>query len=331
MDTSVKPIARKSKKELKSSFDLIFICLSLSVPAVYYGGLTALIQIFTSVCTCFLSEWIFMKLILKRSFASELSFLSTALIIALLLPSSVPLYVNIIACVFSVAVCVFPFGSHNNTPFLPSAAAIAFSSVAFKGEMKLFPLSSSGSEIIFSTSPLFRSGETLLYSLKNGSAFSADFFSITDVLSGAVPGAMGCTCILALIACAFYLFIRNRKSLIPSLGYLLSCSLFALLFPAVSGGRLLSAFLELSSGSLLFTALLLINNKKIAPKKSVHAFLFGLSGGLIAMLLRRFSPTAYPEVFSVLFMNALWPSFSHKAVKNEASPFHSERKEADSQ
>lgn len=330
MASSVKTTVRKSEKTSAVSSDLIFICLSLSVPAVYYGGLTALIQLFTSVITCFLSEWIFMKLILKRNFASELSFLSSALIIALLLPSCVPLYVTIITCIFAVAVCVFPFGGWSNTPFLPSAAAIAFASVAFKEEMSLFPLSSSDSEIIFSSSPLFISGETLFSQIKNGGTFSLDFFTVTDILSGALPGAMGCTCILALVACFLYLFIRNRKSLIPSFGYLLSCTLFALIFPALSGGRLLSAFLELSSGSLLFTAVLLINHKSTTPTGSLRAFVYGLLGGLITMLLRRFSPTASPEVFSVLFMNALWLAFSANASGNEKTSFPVARKEADS-
>lgn len=315
METSVKAPAKKSGAAFKSNLDIIIICLSLCVPAVYYGGLSAFLNIISCIGATALSEFVFIKSLLKKQFSSDMSFLVTGLVIALLLPSWAPVYVGISACIFAVAVCVFPFGGWCNTPFIPSAAGIAFAVTAFRNELTNF-----------------EGSKDLATRISEGEIFSLDFFSVTDILSGSLPGAMGCTCVLALIASAIYIFIRNRKRLISSSGYLLAAAIYAFFFPRVNAGRFSSAFLEICAGSLLFTALLLINDNLTSPEKKLRAFIYGFSGGIIAMLLRTFSPTLMPEIFSVLFMNALWPALTGETVNRklrfDTPTFFSKRKEA---
>lgn len=295
----------KTDSPLKSSSDSLVVCLSLCITGVYFGGISALMQMLTCLAAVTASELILMKLILKKSLLSDLSFVTSALIIALLLPSDAPLYIGAAASVFSVAVTVFPFGSRKNTPFLPSAAGIAFAVVAFENELNY--------------------GKDLSSLIKEGGVMSLDFFSITDILSGALPGATGCTSVLTLLAVAIYLFIRKRERLIPSFGFILSAAAFALIFPRVNSGRLSSVFLEISAGSLLFTALLLINDSVTAPKKSLQGFLYGVSAGALTMLMRHFSPVLMPEIFSVLIMNAVLPALTGEPI-NRRRPT-SKRKE----
>ena len=281
----------------KSSLDTLLVCLSLCVPSVYFGGVNSLLLILTCLSVTAVSEYLLMKLICKRNLLSEFSFVSSALTIALLLPSDAPLYVGAAASLFSVAVAVFPFGSRLNTPFVPSAVGIAFAVTAFKNELSY--------------------GKDLASLIKNGQVMSLDFFSVTDILSGSLPGAMGTTSLLTLFAVGLYLFIRKKERLIPSFGFILSSGFFALLFPRVSSGRLTSVFLELSAGGLIFTALLLINHPVTLPSKKLHGFLYGLSGGVITMALRHFSPVLMPEIFSVLIMNALLPAVTGETVNRK--------------
>ena len=294
MKASLRKPFSKEESDLKHTVDILIICLSLCVPSVYYGGLSAFLQIAVCLLSVTVSELIFMKLILKKNLFSDFSFISSALIIALLLPDDAPLSVSAIASVFSVAVCVFPFGSRLNTPF---AAAIAFALSAFKNDLSY--------------------GKDLSFLIGEGEVMSLDFFSVTDILSGALPGATGYSCILALIAAGIYLFIRKKESLISSLGFILVVAAFALLFPRVNSGRLSSVFLELSAGSLLFTALLLINDPVTSPSKKLSRFIYGAFGGLITMLMRHFSPTLMPEVFSVLLMNAVLPAVTGETVNRK--------------
>ena len=296
METSA-PVKTDSSR--KSSFDSLVVCLSLSVPAIYYGGISALKLIAVCLATVTVCEYALLKLICKRNIASELSFIPSALAIALLLPSDAPLYVAVAASVFSVAVAVFPFGSRLNTPFVPSACGIAFALTVFRNELSY--------------------GNDLAFLISEGKVFSLDFFSVTDILSGNTDGAMGCTSLLTLMAVAVYLFIRKKESLIPTLGYILSACLFAFIFPRVNSGRLSSVFLELSAGSLVFTALLLINDTVTAPENKLKGFIYGAAGGILAMLMRHTSPTLMPEIFSVLIMNALLPAFTGETVNRKVA------------
>lgn len=302
MENTVKPVSKRADA-LAENIDSVVISLSLCVAAVYFSKTEALLRIIFCVLASVLSEFIFMKLILKRDFSSDLSSLLNGLAISLLLPPAVTFYVCIVAAVFSVAVGVFPFGGFKNTPFLPSALGVAFSAVAFKNELTAFP-----------------DGKDLSTLISEGNVPSADFFFVTDVLSGALPGAVGCSCILGLIGAAVYLLIRNRKSLVASSGYIISSAAFAFAFPRVSCGRFLSVFLELCSGCLLFTALVLINNKVSCPEKGLRAFVYGLSAGLITMLMRYFSFSLTPEITAVLLMNALWPALTGETVNRKHKP-----------
>lgn len=315
MENYVKPQWGKGTSALKDNFNSIIICLSLCVVFIYFEGIPALYQIITCVSVTAFSEYLFMKLILKRQFSSDLSFLVTGLVIALLLPASAPLYVSVCASVFAVAVCVFPFGGYRNAPFSPAAAGLAFVSSAF-------------------SSHLLPDSENLTSLLSGGEVFSLDFFSVTDILTGALPSSSGSASVLVLFAGAVYLFIVNRQKLIPSLGYLLSSAVFAFAFPRVNSGRLTSVFLEVCAGSLIFTSLLLINSSAPSYRKSSHAFLYGFFGGIITMLLRHFSPSLMPEIFSVLIMNALGICFSSQGKPQKEKSFipssFSERKEAES-
>ena len=99
----------------KSSLDTLLVCLSLCVPSVYFGGVNSLLLILTCLSVTAVSEYLLMKLICKRNLLSEFSFVSSALTIALLLPSDAPLYVGAAASLFSVAVAVFPFAPVFNT------------------------------------------------------------------------------------------------------------------------------------------------------------------------------------------------------------------------
>jgi Na+-translocating ferredoxin:NAD+ oxidoreductase RnfD subunit len=279
------------------SLDTLLVCLSLCVPALYFGGFSALQLIITCLVTVSVSEYILMKLICKRNILSEFSFVASALTIALLLPSDAPLYVGAAASLFSVLVAVFPFGSRLNTPFVPSAVGIAFALTAFKNEISY--------------------GNDLSSLISEGQVMSLDFFSVTDILSGAHDGAMGATSLLTLFSVGLYLFIRKKERLLPSLGFILSSAVFAFIFPRVSSGRLTSVFLELSAGSLIFAALLLINHPVTSPEKKLHSFIYGAFGGVLTIALRHFSPVLMPEIFSVLIMNALLSAVTGEPVNRK--------------
>lgn len=296
-----------SKKDMLSyNRDTVLICIALSIVGVYLNGINALYQIAVSVATSIICEGLSFRLILKKKSLSDLNAAATGLVIALLLPSSAPLYVAATASAFATLIAKLPFGDARNAPFLPSAAGFCFAAMLFPEEVFNYPALTQTASGFFFGEEGFIKGTTVLEMLKSGNSLPFNVFGISRLLSGKVPGATGTVSIICLAGVAGYLLVRSPKRLISSFGFLLSAAVIAFIFPRINSGRLISVVMELSASSLIFVALIMINNPVNCPHKPFRAFLYGATGGAVAMLLRYFSAIADPTVFTVLIMNALW-------------------------
>ncbi len=309
-----------------SNLDAVIIAFFLLAASFFQNGVTALLNAFVCVVSCLICEYFSFRFILKKEKPlSDLDALKIGLFTALLLPSCVPLYVSASAGAFAILVCKLPFGSAKNAPFVPSAAAVCFSSLCFPQYVFSYSAAPELQKIAFSSSADFVKGTSLLELLEKGNGIRPNVFSVTSLLSGAYPGASGTACVLALLAAAIYLLIRRSKSLFSSGGFVLSCTVFAFLFPRVESGRMISVLCELCAGSLLFSALLLINDSPSVPKKGVYAFLFGAAAGIFCMLIRIFLKDVDSGCLSVMIANALVLIFENR---KKAKPFNEKKRRA---
>ncbi|MCM1363807.1 MAG: RnfABCDGE type electron transport complex subunit D [Faecalibacterium sp.] len=302
----------------KYSVDILLLGLCLLVPGTFFGGITAIYQAVTCMAAAAVCEYIGFKLVLKKNPVGNLSAISTGLIISLLLPSCAPLWVGISASAFAIIVAKLPFGGARNAPFVPAAAGICFVSICFPEQMSTFAAASSGWQAIFSTSENFTTGTTLLNMLEKGTGIDLDIFGITSILSGSYPGAIGTTCVLAMFGVTAYIFIRRPSRLISSMGYILAAAIFAAIFPRTNAGIINSMVTELCAGSLLFIALLIVNDPVTSPKKPLASFVYGVVAGIICMLLRRYAKIDDTGCFSVMIINAIWPVIAKETATDHA-------------
>ncbi len=308
------------------NIDTVLICAMLCVVGTYLGGITAFYQLAVCVASSLLCEFLSFGLILKKKTLKDLSALATGMIIAMLLPSSAPLWVGASASAFAILVAKFPFGDCRNAPFFPAAAGFCFAAIFFPKEVFTFPAVSDGIGALFSDSEGFIKGVPLIDMLKSGDSLTLNVFGISRLLSGKIPGAVGTVSLVALLGGLGYILVREPKRLLSSFGFILSAGLMAFFFPRINAGNLTSLVLELSAGSLIFVALIMINNPVNCPQKAGFALLYGFAGGIICMLLRYFSALSDPTVFTVLVMNALWPCVNKAVAVTSPS---SERKESE--
>ena len=312
----MRPVQKSSSLTKSSVFrynaDILAICLMLSVMGVHLNGIYALWQILICTAAAFLSELILFRLILKKNTTADLGAITTGMMIALLLPSSAPFYVGISGAVFAIAVAKLPFGDIKNTPFLPSAAGYCFAATMFPDAVFSYP--DKAAAFSFFGSDAFTRGETVFDMLSKGNSLSLNVFGRAQLLSGAYPGAIGTTAVLALAGAFVFLIIRHPKRFFSAAGCLLSVAVFAFVFPRVNSGRLSSVVAEICAGALIFTAVLMVTDPVTSPNKPSRAFLYGALTGSIGMLLRYFSKTPDPSCFAVVITNALWPVISGETV-----------------
>lgn len=224
----------------------------------------------------------------------------TGLIIALLMPASVPLFVPIIACAFAIFVVKLPFGGSGHNLFNPAAAGVAFVTECFSHHVFAYP--ARGSVLPFSIfTPEVHTAASPAGLLKTGGSTA---FSPEDLLIGQVTGAIGTVAILVLVAGAVYLFVRRGAAPLLTLSFLATCALLAALFPRVADiTRAQSVLFELCSGYLVFGAVFMLNDPVTSPRHPLaHAF-YGVLVGALTMLMRHIGAFEESFCFALLLCN----------------------------
>lgn len=304
--------------------DMLIMSMAPAAMSVYYYGWRAVLMIALSAATAVICEYLSCLMTKRENTLSDFSALFTGVIIALMLPVSVPLWMPAVGSGFAIIAAKLPFGSAARTPFVPAAAGLAFLIICWPDAMFKYP--APGAEILAASDPLFIAEPSLAGMLKTGNSLSPDWFNFFDVLVGMIPGPIGTTSMLVCAALALYLFIRYPDRWISSAAFVTVCAFCAVVFPRVMSGRKMSLVMEIASGLLLFCAIFLITDPATQPATLISKLLYGMSAGALCMLIRYIGPYEDGSVFAVLLINAAWPLVDPYIEKYLVS---SEKKEKD--
>ncbi len=312
----------------KYMIDRLMMLAAPAVMAWYYYGERAFRLLVISVLTALLCEYAGMRLVKTIPTPSDLSAVATGAVIALCLPASSPVWLVMLACAFAVFAVVIPFGNARSLLFSPAAAGLAFITVCLPEYVFAYPVLPSAGEspAVFGTEG-FSKGVSLTQMLTSGTSMGSSLVNYIDILTGSLPSAMGTGCVIALFGALLFLALRRPKGFQAAASCLLSAAVFAFLFPRITTGRFQSVFMELSGGLLLFTALFMLPEEALLPKRFWGRLLYGASAGIICMLFRLFGEIEDGAVFAVLLVNALASVFDKLPLtKREKKQFSEARR-----
>lgn len=280
---------------------LSFICMlsALSVLSVYTYGIRALEIILISVVTAVACKKICEEISKSDYPHSDLSGLATGLMTALLFPVSVPLYIPFFTAVFAVVVCMLPFGTAKNSPFVPAAAAFCFAALCFGDKVFAYSQPTGG----------FFKGDTpslsLTSLLQSGTSVKLNSAVFLEILTGQMPSAIGTGFVIMLLGALLYILIRYPKNAVPAVAFLVSASLFSVVFPRVKTGALTSLTMEMCGGAVLFSAVFFMTYPSVIPSRLFSSAVWGLVSGAVCMSFRYFGKTEDSLIFGILIMNAV--------------------------
>ena len=271
------------------TLDYVIMLSALLIFAISKSGIIALNLSLVSVIT----STFFVRLgekLLKIDFSSRfLTPIVIGLSVALMLPATAPWWVFVFTSAFAVLVCVLPFGSPENSPFVPASVAICFAILCWKEEV--FNYSGADSSIT----------ELLSQNISMGDNVA----SVFEVLIGNVPSAMGTGCALILLGALVFIAIRRPKDCVPVLTFLLAVIVMSVLFPRVGTGRFISLIMELCGGILLFGAVFFISTPSVMPKRLLARAVWGFAGGVICMIIRYIGTVEESACFGILITCAI--------------------------
>ena len=289
--------------------DVLIALSPAAVASIVYYGWVAALMLLISVATCLLSEFLFNLIVKKKQTISDLSAAVTGVIYALSLPVPDATKIEgynlwmlfwpcIIGAVFAIVVVKCLFGGLGCNFANPAVTArvlvlIAFSSVL--GTATNTNLAGAA-DVVASSTPL----ATL-------SLGSRHLPSLLDMLLGNRGGAIGETCIIAIVIGFIYLVVRRVINWYVPAIYVGTVALFSLFYSLVSGDSLILVLYQIMGGGLVFGAVYMATDYVTTPINKLGKAVFALGCGLITCLIRFFGN--YPEgvSFAILIMNILSP------------------------
>lgn len=264
--------------------------------ALYYFGLGAAIVIVTSIVGCVAVEYLITRFMLgQKPSIGNLSAVLTGLLLALNLPSNLPVWMILIGCVVAIGIGKMTFGGLGCNIFNPALVGRVFLLLSFPVAMTTWPIP----EVNRMAYTDATTGATVLSQIKMGVIEASDV-NLVNSLLGNMGGSLGEVGAIALLIGFVYLLVFKVISWHIPVSILLTVAVFSWLIGAPVG-------VELLSGGLLLGAIFMATDYVTSPMCHSGMVVYGVMIGLITIIIRQWG--AYPEgmSFAILIMNGVTP------------------------
>lgn len=289
--------------------DVLIALLPAVACSLFFFGAGALVVLLSAVAGCVATEYLIQRFLIKgKSTIGNYSAIVTGVLLALNLPSNLPVYIVILGSIFSIGIVKMAFGGLGNNIFNPAIAGRVFLLLSFPAQMTTWPLPIVNRWKYFD----METGATILSTMKEsvsdvntGASVASSMKDIVEVSAwdaflGNMGGSMGEVSAIALLIGAAYLLIRKVITWHIPVAILASVALFYLalgddpLMPMLTGGLLLGAFF-------------MATDYATSPMSHKGMIIYGVMIGVITVIIRKWG--AYPEgvSFAILLMNGLTP------------------------
>lgn len=278
---------------------------AIDLLAVYYYGLRVVVVTLLAVVTSVVTDYTCTH-IMKRKFDwHDPSPAMSGILLALLMPASVPYYVMAFACVFMIVVGKYAFGGNHNLIFSPVAVSYAFCSITWSRYIMRYPTPVPFGNISLSNTVTEDLTHSFTYALDNGAAGT---FSLLDILLGKLAGPMGTSAVVLIVICGVAMYMFGDIEPTVFFTGIAANVLLGVLFPGNAVGW--QAFVySLVSGSYMFTLVFMACDRRFVPKHEVAQFLYALVVAVGAFLFRKYTAIENGAVFGLLIANVFRDEF----------------------
>ena len=301
---SSSPHVKSGRTTQKIMLDVIIALIPALVAGCVIFGLRSLAVVAACVSSCVLAEILFNVITKREHTIFDLSAVVTGLLLGLNLPATLPIWQAVVGSVFAIVIVKCLFGGLGKNFANPAIAARVMMLLSFSKTMGdvVYPVADAR---LFDAA----TAATPLAKLAEGTLPNK---SILDMLLGLRAGALGETCIIALVLGGVYLLIRRVITWHTPVAFIAGVYLLSLL---VYGGDPVFALYMLLSGGVFIGAIFMATDYVTTPTTAWGKLIFGLGCAVLTVVIRKWA--AYPEgvSFSILLMNILTPYIEKATIK----------------
>ena len=264
--------------------------------SLYAFGIGALVVIAVSVLGCVMTEYLIQRYLIKGELTiTNGSAVITGLLLAMNLPSNLPVWIVLIGCVVAIGLGKYAFGGLGQNIFNPAILGRVFLLISFPQQMTSWPLPMVNRASYLDAT----TGATILGKMKLNELVP-DNVDLMGAFMGQMGGSLGEMCGLAILLGGAYLLVRRIISWHIPVSIIATVALF-------SWCAGINPLVSILSGGVLLGAVFMATDYVTSPMTHKGMVLYGVMIGVITMIIRVWG--AYPEgvSFAILIMNGFTP------------------------
>lgn len=290
MTVASSPHIRGNFRTNRIMLDVVIALIPALVVGLLVHGTKVLVVTAVSVVTAMAAEWVYSLLAKKRNTVVDGSALVTGLLLAMTLPSTVPLWVVVVGAIFAIVVVKALCGGLGQNIFNPALSARALMMLICPVGMVRYQVV--GVDGVTAATPLH---EMVRPALPQE--------SVLDMFLGKCPGSIGEISALALLVGGAYLVYRKVISIRIPAAYLGTVAVLTLVF-FKGESPLLWMLYSLFSGGVMLGAIFMATDYATSPVTPVGQLIYGAGCGILTVVFRYFG--LFPEgvTYAILIMNA---------------------------
>ena len=241
-------------------------------------------------------------------------FLVTGILIPLIIPVNCPLWILAIAVAFSVIICKEIFGGTGMNIFNPALCARAFLFFSYPSKM-------TGDSVWVATNSILGFGNDLPDGFTAATPLGeigvgADVpYTITDMITGFIPGSIGETSVIAIAIGAIILLWTGIASW-RTMGSVFAGGIITAVIFNLLDMTPISWYEHIVLGGFCFGAVFMATDPVTSARTSFGQYVYGALIGAMAIIIRVMNP-GYPEgmMLAILFANMLAPLIDYCVVQ----------------
>ncbi|WP_291528954.1 RnfABCDGE type electron transport complex subunit D [Bacteroides sp. UBA939] len=305
---SLSPHVHGGDSVKKNMYGVLIALIPAFLVSLYFFGLGVWIVTATSVTACIFFEWAIGRFIMKKETTTinDGSAAITGVLLAFNLPSNLPIWIIILGALFAIGVGKMSFGGLGNNPFNPALAGRVFLLLSFPVQMTSWPVV--GQLTAYTDATTAATPLSLMKQVASGNIEALkDLPSSLDLLIGNNGGCLGEVSALALLLGLAYMLWKKIITWHIPVSILVTVFAFSGIMYLVNPELYVSPVLQLLTGGLMLGAIFMATDYVTSPMSKKGMLIYGVSIGLLTVIIRLFG--AYPEgmSFAILIMNAFTP------------------------
>ena len=275
--------------------DVCIAMLPACLAGVLFFGYRSAIILVLSVAAAVLSEKFYCKAAHIKDTTGDFSAVVTGMLLAMNLPSTVPYWMPVIGSIIAILLCKMIFGGIGQNFINPALAARAILALSWASVMNTFAAPAFGN----------LAGVDTIASVTPVSGAAAGNFTLAQLALGNIPGTIGETCKIALLAGAAYLFYKKIITWHIPVAFIGS---FAACYLIFTGFDVTVTLYQVLSGGLILGAFFMATDYSTSPTTAKGKIVFGLGCGLLLFWFRfgKKTPAEWCS-FAILLMNVVSP------------------------